>query len=342
MAHEPNFQMKNYAHIWQSISPLLLQSDFAFANLESTVDDEKNFSGYPRFNMRENFPNAAIDAGFNVFSLANNHSTDNGERGILQTKKWSTSILEKTKTNERNIFFSGIKNENEKLQSSLIEKNGWRILFCAATEIVNETKSLSLLNYISPAKKSREVFLENLKQVRSENPCDIFVLSLHENVPEYEKKIASAQKEFYHELLNAGVDILWANHPHIVLETEIVLKKNDKDFFKIIFYANGNTISAQRTKYNFSNPNANRENTGDGLLSRVTLSKKNKNARVHLENLEPFFITTAILENREFVVRFLDDEFILELENQNKTQEANYFKERKKIINEIKVLKTWQ
>ena len=84
------------------------------------------------------------------------------------------------------------------------------------------------------------------------------------------------------ELLNNGVDIVWANHPHVVRKWELVNVKKDKRMpadeenlkcQKLIFYSMGNTISGQRTKPDFANPSADRDNTGDGLIINVDFEK---------------------------------------------------------------------
>ena len=100
-------------------------------------------------------------------------------------------------------------------------------------------------------------------------------------------------KVFYHNLLDAGVDIIWANHAHIIKDRKIVIDKNGAQ--KIIMYANGNTISGQRTNPTFTEKNVDleRDNTGDGLLYLVEL-KKSPN-KIQIKKITPIFITTYII-----------------------------------------------
>ena len=71
------------------------------------------------FNVKNEYAQAAIDAGFNVFSLANNHSNDQMAEGLNSTRVFFAS--------KKNIYSAGIKNKNnDPLTYSLIEK--WKKL----------------------------------------------------------------------------------------------------------------------------------------------------------------------------------------------------------------------
>lgn len=92
MAHTQNFSMDDYSLIWADIREQVSAADFSFANLESPVMEERPFESYPTFNMQPSYPAAALDAGFNLISLANNHSNDQGSEGIKATALWAAQI----------------------------------------------------------------------------------------------------------------------------------------------------------------------------------------------------------------------------------------------------------
>ena len=94
MAHTQNFSMADYSLIWDDIREQVQAADFSFANLESPVMEERPFESYPTFNMQPSYPAAALDAGFNLISLANNHSNDQGSQGIKATALWAAQIEE--------------------------------------------------------------------------------------------------------------------------------------------------------------------------------------------------------------------------------------------------------
>ena len=142
------------------------------------------------------------------------------------------------------------------------------------------------------------------------------------------------------ELLDAGVDVIWANHPHVAKKWEVVGNSNDKVPQKIIFYALGNTISGQRYNPEFKNASNPRENTGDGFLIQVRYERTQSGHAITLVN--PVLITTYINTAWNFVIKKLDDSFISQLKTQKRTDWAAYLEERKKIMENIKGTIIWR
>lgn len=342
MAHKPNYSMSDYSLIWKDIAPLALSCDFSFANIEAPVDDSIPYATYPRFNMHSEYPEAAIRAGFNVFSLVNNHSNDQGLSSMIHTHEWAEKTERAYKGKEREVFFSGLKKSNEEeIGCKIIKKNGWTIIFCAVTEVLNERKFTEYMNYVPPAPAAREAFGNRIRQIRAENPCDIFILSIHANVPEYIRSVSASQRAYYYKLLDCGADIIWANHPHIVQEREFIGKKSERRFSKLILYANGNTISAQRYKPAFDTPDAPHEYTGDGLLYKVIYYKKEKGGIAILHETKAHYITTYITTAYQFVIKYLDDDFIDYLRDVGRSDWMRYIAVRKIIMENTRVRKTW-
>lgn len=342
MAHKPNYSMSDYSLIWKDVAPLVLSCDFSFANIEAPVDDSIPYATYPRFNMHSEYPEAAIRAGFNVFSLVNNHSNDQGLSGIKHTREWAEKTERAHKGTEREVFFSGLKKSGgEAIGYKIIKKNGWTIIFCAVTEVLNEKDHIEYMDYVPPAPAAREAFGNRIRRIRAENPCDIFILSIHANVPEYIRSVSQAQRSYYYKLLDCGADIIWANHPHVVQEREFIGKKSERRFSKLILYANGNTISAQRTKPAFNAPDDPHEYTGDGLLYKVIYYKKEKGGIAILHETKAHYITTYITTAYQFVIKYLDNDFIAYLGNAGRREWMRYIAARKIIMENTRVRKTW-
>lgn len=342
MAHRPNYSMKNYSKIWKDIKPLVSGADFSFANIEAPVNKNLPFSPYPDFNMQPSYPEAAIDAGFNVFSLVNNHTNDKGLEGINETRKWAEKIEEDSKLSERPVYFCGInKSPEEKISYKIIRKGNWKILFVAVTEILNRPDYRSYLNYVVASKKTWEEFSEYLVQIRKENPCDLMILSIHTDEPEYILSAGQKRKSYYRSLISKGVDVIWSNHPHIVREREFFGENETKLLKNAIIYGNGNTISGQRREPDFKNPENPRDDTGDGMILKIVFQKNNRQ-ETSIEKIETHFITTYINTAWEFVIKFLDDDFIRYLEDIGRTEWAEYIQARKKITENIKETTIWQ
>lgn len=342
MAHRANYSMKNYSKIWKDIKPLVSSADFSFANIEAPVNKNLPFSPYPDFNMQPSYPEAAIDAGFNVFSLVNNHTNDKGLEGINETRKWGEKIEEDSKLSERPVYFCGInKSPGEKISYKIIRKGNWKILFVAVTEILNRPDYRSYLNYVVASKKNWEEFSEYLVQIRKENPCDLMILSIHTDEPEYILPAKQKRKSYYRSLISKGVDVIWSNHPHIVREREFFGENETKLLKNAIIYGNGNTISGQRWEPDFKNPENPRDDTGDGMILKLVF-QKNSRQETSIEKIETHFITTYINTAWEFVIKFLDDDFIRYLEDIGRTEWAEYIQARKKITENIKETTIWQ
>ena len=346
MAHTNNYHISSFDKIWRDVKYLIDGNDLVFANIEAPIDTTKPVSSYPNFNMSQNYVQAAVDAGFNVFSLCNNHSNDQYLDGIKETLKTVDRICEQTAKNatSRSLYFSGLKNSKEsEFSYNIIEKSGWKILFLPMTELLNRPDFSEYINYIKTDDASRNEFIDYVKKLREKNPCTIFILSFHTAEPEYTRNITSRQEKFYKELIKNGVDIIWANHAHIIKNRKIIVD-TETNCDKLIMYANGNTISGQRRNPDLTskNPNGERDNTGDGLFYKVTL-KKDNNGSVKIKKCEPIFITTYINTANEFVLKPLNQDFVNYLYSVPRTNWAKYIERRINVNQEAtKDLIEWQ
>ena len=346
MAHTNNYHISSFDKIWRDVKYLIDGNDLVFANIEAPIDTTKPVSNYPNFNMPQNYVQAAVDAGFNVFSLCNNHSNDQYLDGIKETLKTVDRICEQAakNANPRSLYFSGLKNSKEsEFSYNIIEKSGWKILFLPMTELLNRPDFSEYINYIKTDDASRNEFIDYVKKLREKNPCTIFILSFHTAEPEYTRNITSRQEKFYKELIKNGVDIIWANHAHIIKNRKIIVD-TETNCDKLIMYANGNTISGQRRNPDLTskNPNGERDNTGDGLFYKVTLKKDNKGS-VKIKKCEPIFITTYINTANEFVLKPLNQDFVNYLYSVPRTNWAKYIERRININQEAtKDLIEWQ
>ena len=345
MAHSVNYYITSYSKIWRDVKYMIEEPDLAFANIEAPIDTSREASSYPNFNMTQKYVQAAVDAGFDVFSLCNNHSNDQYKNGILETIKTTQAITQETLDQTgHQIYFSGLKNSPDSpLTYNYFEVNSWKILFLPITELLNRPDASAYVNFIKPDEESRKAFQKYVKELREANPCDLFIISIHTSEPEYTRVITDRQNEFYMNLLESGADVVWANHAHIIKDRKIVVNTNTgRD--KLIMYANGNTISGQRTKPELAskNPNGERDNTGDGLFYKVTFHKE-KDGSMKIKKCEPQFITTYINTASEYVIKPLNQDFVDYLYDVPRTNWAKYIERRIKINKEAtKDLIEWQ
>lgn len=367
MAHTQNFKMKNFDLIWDDIRPITQSSDLTIANIEAPINDNIPFENYPTFNMQYSYPQAAIDAGINVITIANNHTNDKLKNGILSTAKWAKEKTQEYENSLRPIYISGLKKdvleENPTLNEvsfCSLEKKDFKILFLGVTQSLNTLDSAKYINFFPNTQKSRIKLIETIQKIKTENPSDIFILALHTDEPEYILDIDEKRRQFYYELLNAGVDILWANHCHVIKPIEYIGSSKTGKIKKVILYSTGNTISGQRRRPNFNNPNAIINYTGDGTI--VSLQIKKDINGIYLENSKINYITTLIDDQNNYLIKVLNENLYNSLENtknlatdsqeqncqsillNNKKalQWKNFLIKREEILRQIKEITTWQ
>ena len=330
MAHSVNYVISDYPKIWRDVKYLIEPCDLAFANIEAPIDDTRKPHTYPNFNMPQAYVEAAVDAGFDVFSLCNNHTNDQGLGGIKETMKTVQRLVDRSKERNENIYFSGLKDgKKAEITYNFIEHKGWKILFIPITEILNQPAHSEYINYIENSEAAHNAFAKKVKELREKHTCDLLVVSIHAYEAEYIRTIPEARDNFYMQLLQAGADIVWANHAHIIKDRKYVFY-HETNSQKVIMYANGNTISGQRTKpdFNSSNPIGERDNTGDGLMVKLTFKKQENGNPPTLINSENFFITTYINTANEYVVKPLNQDFVNYLWDVPRANWARYITRR--------------
>lgn len=279
MAHDTLLENPPYDFIWDHLREYLLEDHLTFANLEFPVLPGLKPEGYPMFNGSPEYLRAAVMAGVEVFSLANNHSNDQGPLGIDGTIDLLSRFSE-----TKNISFSGTrKSEEEPFTPVSIETSSFRIGFIAAAEFANSPFGEELLNLVplsDPGKK--EEFLTLIGKTAAGS--DLLIVSYHGG-EEYTFLPDREHREFYRQLWRQGADIVWAHHPHILQPWEYIEEEGRRG---VIFYSAGNTVSGQRMDPDFRNPGSLRSDTGDGAAFRVFVIKKKGAVRVLAVKPLPF------------------------------------------------------
>jgi len=201
---------------FQKISHFLRGIDIIFGNLEGPIvkNPPELLDNSLKFAFNLDVMKAISWCNFNLFSLANNHTLDMGKEGLEETKRW----LRKYQINFVGNPLSG--NLNNQDFSFSIDK----IIFLA-------------FNQIFPFVIREEEIIKKVKTVKSLNPDNFLIISLHWG-EEYKLINSSAQQKLAHQLIEAGADLIIGHHPHVVQNIE-------KYQGKLIFYSLGNFIFDQ-------------------------------------------------------------------------------------------------
>lgn len=253
----------DFSDILTEIIDVIEPHNLKFINVEAPFAD-KVASSYPKFNTPSEWGDNLIDAGFNMFSLANNHSNDQGTQGVLDTVEFFDS--------KTDIVYSGMNNSEESPRYVIGEENGIVYGYVAYAEHTNglplPTGKEYLVNMYDEETAKEDI--EYLKQ-----NTDIIIVSMHWG-DEYTAKPNEYQKEVANELAELGVDIILGNHPHWVQPIEII---NDT----VVIYSMGNFISNQMS---VSNQKPYTDSVTVGAMVSMDIIKSEEETRVENINVE--------------------------------------------------------
>ena len=213
--------------MFEEIKPFVQEYDLAFYNQETIIGGkELGLSTYPRFNSPEEIGDALVDAGFNIVSLANNHTLDRGEKAILN----SWDYWQKKKV----VIAGSYPSQEERDKIRVYEKNNIRYTLLAYTTSTNGLKTPNGKEYLVNV-YSDEIVKEDIEKVRDK--VDVVMVSMHWGI-EYTHTPTEEQKRIANYLASLGVDIIIGHHPHVIQPIEFI---GDT----LVIYSLGNFISAQ-------------------------------------------------------------------------------------------------
>ncbi len=282
MIHTANYLTSDYSAIYASIAPLLQRDDLSFANLEFPVDPSRPFSSYPRFNGTLEYLEAAVDAGIDVFSLANNHAFDQGRDGVFQTLRALNKIGNES---YRRLHTAGTRgNLKVPFLPAEIRIKGVRIGFLAVCQMVNVPMPHYYVNIVDYRnRRHRDCFLPYIETIAPQ--YDLFILSYHGG-REYSKQPEAEKMHFFERLLAAGVDIVWAHHPHVLQPYTLVEREEGRG---LIMPSTGNLISGMLIDLEPQHPQDDLSWTADSAVWLVSIAVENN--RTTIEEVVPLPIT---------------------------------------------------
>ena len=252
----------DFKPIFTYLKDYLDDYDLAYYNQETILGGaEIGLSSYPSFNSPYEVGDALIDAGFNLVSLATNHTLDRGEKAILNSiNYWK----------DKDVLTAGSYSSFEDRNEIRIkEKNHIKYTLLNYTYGTNGISVPSGKEYLvnvwpcigsNPSTDTeyqayKETVLEDIKRVRDK--VDVLMVAMHWGV-EYTHTPTAYQEDMANFLADNGVDIVIGTHPHVIMPVTWI---DDT----LVIYSLGNMISAQETKVD--------ENTTIGLLTSIKITK---------------------------------------------------------------------
>ena len=218
----------NFYKMIDNIKPIVSKYDLAFYNQESLLGGTAlGLSSYPRFNAPQEVGDAFLDAGFNLVSLANNHSYDKGEKGIM-------SSLNYWKTKEGIMTAGSYSSFEERDKDVIMEKNGITYALLSYTTTTNGLVIPKGKEYLVNV-YSNEQAKKDIERLRDK--VDLLMVSMHWG-DEYTHNPNAQQEEIANYLASLGVDIVIGHHPHVIQPVEFIGKT-------MVIYSLGNFIASQ-------------------------------------------------------------------------------------------------
>ncbi len=272
-----------YDRFYHRIKDTVSEADLAIINQESCFTYNENiYSGYPLFATPIGVGEAAIAAGFDVFTLATNHAWDRGKQPILDTLDFFSKHPEVT-------ALGAYATEKDYQGLTIIEKNGIRIAlfnysygFNCNEEVWWMVDILSDKSWIS----------WQLKQ--AEELADITIVMPHWGV-EYAYTPHSTQTKWAQFFADNGADVIIGHHPHCLQPMMTLTGKNGNK--TLCYYSLGNFISNQSTV-----------KTNVGGMASFTIVKDENGTRVEDNELIPTTVQAGMKNKiRTFEAMLLSD-----------------------------------
>ena len=217
----------------EKIKPISSKYDLVYYNQETVLGGtELGLSNYPRFNSPYEVGDAFIDAGFNLVSLATNHTMDKNEQGVINSVNY-------WKKHKDKVVYSGqwiSAEEREKETSQIYEKNGIKYAFLSYTTWTNGLETPVGKEYLNNV-YSDEKAKADIAKVKDK--ADIVIVAMHWGT-EYYLGADKDQDRIAKFLADQGVQLIIGAHPHVVEPVEYL---NDGKTF--VIYSLGNFISDQ-------------------------------------------------------------------------------------------------
>lgn len=265
------------------IKEIVSNYDIAYYNQETILGgSELGLSDYPTFNSPYEAGDAMLDAGFNLISLATNHTMDSGKKAVENScKYWQSkenvltagSYCSEEERNKINI--KEINNIKYTMLNYTYGTNGMPV----ANDYLVNVWPTDIDNINNPEKDTK--YQAYKKQVKEDidkvkDKVDFLIVAMHWGV-EYTHEPTAYEKDMASYLASLGVNLIIGTHPHVIQPVTWI---DDT----LVIYSLGNFISAQyQNKSTCTNYKCTTE-----LMTSLKIEKdiKNNQTSVKITNVE--------------------------------------------------------
>ena len=326
----------DFKPMYELIKPIVKKYDIAYYNQETILGGkELGVNDYPTFNSPQEVGDAMIDAGFNLVSLATNHTMDSGERAVLASREYWNK--------QKDVLAVGsYSSEEERNKINIVTKNNITYTLLNYTYgtngmpvpngkdyLVNVWPTDLDLNDVERDTKYQEYKKQVKKDIDAvKDKVDVLIVAMHWGV-EYTHEPTEYEKDMATYLASLGVNIIVGTHPHVIQPVTWI---DDT----LVIYSLGNLISAQ---YQNQSTCTNYKCT-TGLMTSLDITKKVKGNKktITIDNVNNELIYTYYRSWRNFkVIPFSNSEIANYLPGYSQVYET-YKKVVQKYNNDMNVV----
>ena len=281
-AKHANWNGYDFKPMYKYIKEIVSNYDIGYINQETILGGTQlGLKDYPTFNSPQEVGDAVIDAGFNLVSLATNHTVDAGKQAVMNS-------CEYWKKQEGVLTAGSYCSDEERNEIKIAEANnitytmlnytyGTNGMPVANDYLVNVWPTDLAIN--DPDRDTKyqdykEQVKEDIEKVRDK--VDVLIVAMHWGV-EYTHTPTEYEKDMANYLASLDVDLIIGTHPHVIQPVEWI---DDT----LVIYSLGNFISAQYQNYS----TCTNYKCTVGLMSslRITKTVKGEDVDVKISNVE--------------------------------------------------------
>lgn len=268
----------DYTSLYANIKPDIEKADIAVINQETLLGGSSfDYTGYPFFNSPWEVGDAAISAGFDIFTCATNHTMDKRWAGVEKEIEYFSG-----KENVVRLGINADQKEYEKIK--YYKKNG--ITFA----LLNYTYGTNGIPLPDDKPWGVNIFDEkkvtaDIKEARAHS--DVVIVFPHWGT-ENSHEISEYQKEYTKLFSDLGVDIVIGSHPQVIQPVEWITNENTGKKM-IVYYSLGNFVSHQF-----------KLNQLCGAMAQLTIEKRGGEIEISTAKLVPMVCHYNRDENGRF------------------------------------------
>ena len=245
----------NWENHFKYVAPYMMDADLTLANLETTLKGSGPYLGYPSFNAPDSLGCKLRNMGVDVAIFANNHMYDLGlattERTVDALRSMGMTVSGAQHAGEDRWQIVNVNGIDIGIVAYTYEtpRNGGRrtinagILSDAAVECINSFTQ----DNETALDQDLAVIAQQMQSARDAG-AQLVILYMHWG-EEYQYSPNRWQKYMAQKMADAGADIIFASHPHVVQAIEELKVETESGEKTVpVFYSMGNFISNQRTE----------------------------------------------------------------------------------------------